>query len=309
MRGTARRRLPRRPQPAVVAAHRRPWPRSTTPPPTPLMVVDLDAFDANAADLARRAGGKPIRVASKSLRVPALIERALATPGFHGVLGLHAARGPVAGAARHQRRHRDRLPDRRPCRAGASWSPRPSAASRITLMVDDVAQLDVVDSIRSSRRRPGPGRPRHRRRAPDGRPARRPQAVTAATTSRTCVAPGPPRHRAAGFALVGVMTYEGQVAGVPDDVPVAARQVARRTPAQGRLDGPAGRAPAGDRRPAGRPRGAGVLERRRLGLGRGDRRRRAPSPRSRPGRACWCRACSTTTSRSRRGPRRSTACR
>jgi D-serine deaminase-like pyridoxal phosphate-dependent protein len=47
---------------------------------TPLAVVDLDAFDANAADLARRAGGKPIRVASKSLRVPALIERALASP-------------------------------------------------------------------------------------------------------------------------------------------------------------------------------------------------------------------------------------
>jgi D-serine deaminase-like pyridoxal phosphate-dependent protein len=56
-------------------------------PATPLMVVDLDAFDANAADLVRRAGGTPIRVASKSLRVPALIERALAIPGFHGVLG------------------------------------------------------------------------------------------------------------------------------------------------------------------------------------------------------------------------------
>ena len=75
-------------------ARNRLWSRLTgavaaldTPPPTPLMVVDLDAFDANAADLARRAGGKPIRVASKSLRVPALIERALATPGFHGVLG------------------------------------------------------------------------------------------------------------------------------------------------------------------------------------------------------------------------------
>ena len=52
------------------------------PPSTPLMVVDLDAFDANARDLAGRAGGKPIRVASKSLRVPALIARALAAPGF-----------------------------------------------------------------------------------------------------------------------------------------------------------------------------------------------------------------------------------
>ena len=57
------------------------------PVATPAMVVDLDAFDANAADLARRAGGTPIRVASKSLRVPALIARALAAPGFAGVLG------------------------------------------------------------------------------------------------------------------------------------------------------------------------------------------------------------------------------
>ena len=47
-------------------------------PATPMVVIDLDAFDANAADLVRRAGGKPIRVASKSLRVPALVERALA---------------------------------------------------------------------------------------------------------------------------------------------------------------------------------------------------------------------------------------
>ena len=50
------------------------------------MVVDLDAFDANAADLVRRAAGTPVRVASKSLRVPALISRALAVPGFAGVL-------------------------------------------------------------------------------------------------------------------------------------------------------------------------------------------------------------------------------
>lgn len=41
-------------------------------PATPTVLVDLDAFDANAADLVRRAAGKPIRVASKSLRVPAL---------------------------------------------------------------------------------------------------------------------------------------------------------------------------------------------------------------------------------------------
>jgi D-serine deaminase-like pyridoxal phosphate-dependent protein len=34
----------------------------------PFAFVDLDAMWANADDMVRRAGGKPIRVASKSLR-------------------------------------------------------------------------------------------------------------------------------------------------------------------------------------------------------------------------------------------------
>ena len=51
----------------------------------PFAVVDLDAFDANAADLLRRAGGKPVRLASKSVRVRALIERALGA-GLQGIL-------------------------------------------------------------------------------------------------------------------------------------------------------------------------------------------------------------------------------
>src|SRR5215207_6956582 len=38
----------------------------------PFAVVDLDAFDANARDLLRRAGGKRLRLASKSVRVRAL---------------------------------------------------------------------------------------------------------------------------------------------------------------------------------------------------------------------------------------------
>ena len=43
----------------------------------PFAVVDLDAFDANAADLLARARGKPVRLASKSVRCRALIDRAL----------------------------------------------------------------------------------------------------------------------------------------------------------------------------------------------------------------------------------------
>jgi D-serine deaminase-like pyridoxal phosphate-dependent protein len=51
----------------------------------PFAAIDLDAFDANAADLLRRAGGVPLRLASKSLRVRALAERAHAA-GFRGTL-------------------------------------------------------------------------------------------------------------------------------------------------------------------------------------------------------------------------------
>ena len=53
----------------------------------PFAFVDLDAMAANAAEMLGRAGGKPIRVASKSLRCRALLERILAgDPGFEGVM-------------------------------------------------------------------------------------------------------------------------------------------------------------------------------------------------------------------------------
>ncbi len=115
----------------------------------PLMVVDLDAFDANADDLVTRAGGTPIRVASKSVRVPALLTRALARDGFHGILAYTLAEALwledqgisddiVVGYPTVDRA------------ALAGLVASPQAAARITLMVDDIAHLDVVDSVRSS---------------------------------------------------------------------------------------------------------------------------------------------------------------
>jgi len=61
--------------------------RATAALEAPFAVVDLDAFWANAADMLRRAGGTPIRVASKSVRCRALL-RAVheRDPGFHGTL-------------------------------------------------------------------------------------------------------------------------------------------------------------------------------------------------------------------------------
>jgi D-serine deaminase-like pyridoxal phosphate-dependent protein len=62
------------------------WDAATAAVQPPFAVVDLDAFDANAADLVRRAAGLPIRVASKSVRCRSLLARALARPGFSGVM-------------------------------------------------------------------------------------------------------------------------------------------------------------------------------------------------------------------------------
>ena len=51
----------------------------------PLVALD-GACGANAADLVRRAGGKPVRVASKSVRCRRVLDLVLATPGFAGVM-------------------------------------------------------------------------------------------------------------------------------------------------------------------------------------------------------------------------------
>ena len=60
--------------------------RATADLDPPFALVDLDAFDANAADMARRAAGKPIRLATKSVRCRTLQERTLARDGFRGML-------------------------------------------------------------------------------------------------------------------------------------------------------------------------------------------------------------------------------
>ncbi|MBO9533377.1 MAG: alanine racemase [Solirubrobacteraceae bacterium] len=53
----------------------------------PLAYVDLDAFDANGATLLREAGHHQIRVATKSVRCDALIDRALDSDArFHGAM-------------------------------------------------------------------------------------------------------------------------------------------------------------------------------------------------------------------------------
>ena len=185
-------------------------------PATPTYVVDLDAFDANAADLARRACGTPLRVATKSLRVPALIVRALAAPGFRGVLAYDLRE---ALWLCEQGTSDDIVLGYPSVDAVALRRLTASAAARaaLTLMVDDVAQLDLVDMVRMSAEpvrvaldvdaglQLGPGHV-----GPKRSPLRSPGEVAAFAEHVL---------RRDGFELAGVMTYEGQVAGVPDRVP------------------------------------------------------------------------------------------
>lgn len=182
-----------------------------------MLVVDLDAYDANAADLERRAGGVPLRVASKSVRVPALLRRVLERPGWHGVLAytLREALWLEADGVTDDVLVAYPTVDRA---ALADLVASPTAASRVTLMVDDVAHLDVVDSVRASSAVPvrvaldvdaGLHLPRGSV-GPRRSPLRDVDDVLA--LAREVV-------RRPGFRLVGAMTYEGQVAGVPDAVP------------------------------------------------------------------------------------------
>jgi D-serine deaminase-like pyridoxal phosphate-dependent protein len=53
----------------------------------PFAFVDLDAMWSNSAGMLRRSAGKPIRVASKSLRCRALLRAILdRDPGYRGVM-------------------------------------------------------------------------------------------------------------------------------------------------------------------------------------------------------------------------------
>jgi D-serine deaminase-like pyridoxal phosphate-dependent protein len=182
----------------------------------PFACVDLDAFAANRAALVRRAGGKAIRVASKSLRCRALLERLLADEdhAFRGVLALtvdealwlsdHGIRDVVVGYPSVNRRALSAVASR-----GSSGTP----DEGITLMVDAVEHLDLLESLGgemnlcleadaglwllAGRVRVGPRRS----------PLHTPEQVNAFTREIA---------RRPGLHLVGMMAYEGQIAGLGD---------------------------------------------------------------------------------------------
>jgi len=211
----------------------------------PLVALDLPALRANAADLVRRAAGKPVRVASKSVRCRYVLSLALATPGFAGVMaysvreaiwlarslprlgsppgsrtgGPPACGGVAAGGVLLGYPSADRG-------ALAELGADPALHDVITLMVDDPQQLDLIRavtdaplrvcldvdaSLRIGRLHLGV------RRSPVRTPS------DAASLARLAVG--------RGLRIVGVMFYEAQIAGLPDTT-AAVRMVKRRSAAE-----------------------------------------------------------------------------
>jgi D-serine deaminase-like pyridoxal phosphate-dependent protein len=200
--------------------------RATADLDPPLALVDEGAFDRNAADLARRAalpgtGGHPIRVATKSLRCRHLIERALATPGYRGVMCYTLAEALWLHAVGTSDDLLVAYPtvDRGALRALAGDE---QARPHVTIMADSEAHLDVVD------RALGAGHPEIKVCLDldvSWRPLARRPAVHIGTrrsplhTPEQAVAFARAVTRRAGFRLAGVMGYEGQIAGLGDAPP------------------------------------------------------------------------------------------
>ena len=211
------------------AALRERYDKATVDVSPPLAIVDLSAFDHNAtcmekAAVTMTAGSLPIRVASKSVRCRRLIERALARPGYRGVLAYTLPEAmwlvetgvtddAVVGYPSADTAALARL-------AGDT-----QLAQRVTLMVDDPSQLDLIDAVarpvdRATIRlcldmdaswRPMGGHVGVRR-----SPLHKP--VDVVRFAKTVVA-------RQGFRLVGLMSYEAQIAGVPQGSGIAAAAI------------------------------------------------------------------------------------
>jgi D-serine deaminase-like pyridoxal phosphate-dependent protein len=185
----------------------------------PFAVVDLAALRANASAMAARAAGKPIRVASKSVRCRDVLSRVLATAGFRGILAYTlpealwlAARG-VSDDVVVAYPTADRT-------ALGQLAGDPAAAAAITLMVDCPGHLDLIEKAAGTR---GHGAAPLRvcididtsfvtlggmlRVGALRSPVRSPADATALAAG---IAGRP------GLRLAGLMAYEAQIAGVGD---------------------------------------------------------------------------------------------
>lgn len=206
----------------------------------PLVVVDLDAFDANARELLRRAAGRPLRLATKSVRVPALVERALEA-GFEGLMTFalpealwwarRGVRDVLMGYPSVDRAALDAL------------AADPVARRAVTLMVDDVAHLELIRAALDRASAAGRDGSAGADDAPRVRVCFDIDASLRVGPLHLGVRRSPLRRpedavrlaRAAGadprIEVRGVMFYEAQVAGLPDTSP-AVRLVKRASLAE-----------------------------------------------------------------------------
>jgi D-serine deaminase-like pyridoxal phosphate-dependent protein len=195
--------------------------RATAHLQPPLAIVDLDAMRSNAADLTRRAGGTPIRLASKSVRCRALIIDLLARPGLRGILAFTLPEALWLAECQVS----DDIVVAYPTTdtaALARLAAQPTAAMAITVMADCIDHLDVICRAAAAAPSPQPvkvaididagyqalgGAIRAgARRSPVRTPAQA-AALAAAVIARP------------GLRLAGLMAYEAQIAGVGDDPP------------------------------------------------------------------------------------------
>ena len=195
--------------------------RATADLDPPFAVVDLAAFDSNARDLVRRSSGVPIRVVSKSLRCRHLIERALAQPGYRGVMCYSLAEAIWL----HSIGLSDDLlvayptADRAALRALVADE---AARQHITVTIDSAGHLDFIDETM------GAGHPQIRVCLDldmSWRPLTRGPVVQIGTWRSPLRSPAEAALFAEtvlkrpGFSLVGVLGYEGQIAGLGDAPP------------------------------------------------------------------------------------------
>src|SRR3978361_2208964 len=127
--------------------------RATENLQAPFALIDLDALRANAQDLERRGGAKPIRLASKSLRCRPLQERVLAREGFRGTLAFTLPE--ALWLASHGV---EDLLVAYPTADRAALAPRAAAAAGATVIVDSVEQLELIERAAAAAGRARPVR-------------------------------------------------------------------------------------------------------------------------------------------------------
>jgi D-serine deaminase-like pyridoxal phosphate-dependent protein len=199
----------------------------------PVGVISVEALASNAYDLLERAAGLPIRVASKSVRVRGVLDAVLELPGYRGILAY-----TLAEALWLAEEYDDIVVGYPTADRGAlaRLAADEKLASRVTLMIDDVAQLDLVDAVAApatravirvaleldvSYRSRALGHVGVRR-SPVHEPAEA-EALAEAIIARR------------GFRLVGMMGYEAQIAGVTNAGPRKAAIRAMQRASKGEL--------------------------------------------------------------------------